>query len=116
MFSFALASIPGPSSDSLDIAIVAKDNVVVKLDNEHIRVMEITLPAHSVGPLHWHPGHAVYYLTEAHLRNTPTDGAPILIDVKPGDTTWTETVTHVTENLGANVAHFIMIEIRSAKR
>jgi len=87
-------------------------NHPVPFENNRVRVLRTILPPHVKSPQHQHPPYVVVYLTELHTTMAMADGRVIDNPRKPGDIAWRDALTHVTENIGENVAMEIQVELK----
>lgn len=60
----ASAAEPCEWPPSLDAVVAASGNHKVLLENEHVRVLEVTVPPHSIEPLHAHCWPSTLYVQE----------------------------------------------------
>src|SRR5262249_6250508 len=73
-----------------DGTIAARDKYHVVMENEYVRVVRVTYPAHSSGTMHAHPapGALIVPLTDQDARVTGQDGSTREIHVKAGEVRW----------------------------
>lgn len=94
-----------------DAATVTPKVVKVKLENDHVRVLEfISDPGDKEG-WHTHPAFVVYVVTGGTLRINTPDGKSSDVERKTGDILYLEPVTHTTENIGKTRLHAILVEL-----
>lgn len=101
------------------VALVPAQDVVkvsethkVLLENEHVRVLDFHVkPGEKVG-MHSHPASVVYYLTDAKVKYTYSDGRTQERTVEAGTAFWIDPVTHDVQNVGANEFHGLHIELK----
>ncbi len=94
-----------------DAAAVTPKVVKVKLENDHVRVLEfISDPGDKEG-WHTHPAFVVYVVTGGTLRINTPDGKSSDVELKTGDIRYREPVTHTTENVGKTRLHAIIVEL-----
>lgn len=98
-----------------DMVKVAPKNTKVLLDNDQVRVIEVTLKPGDKLPMHSHPANVVYFVTGGKTKTTMADGKVTDVDHKPGEAIWSEAVTHSNENMGANTAKALVVELKTAK-
>lgn len=84
----------------------------VLLDNDVVRVIELEIPAGEVIPWHSHPDHTIYAITDAKIEITDKDKAPVIAEIKAGESMFIPKVTHMAKNLGATSAKMIVTEIK----
>ena len=101
------------AASAQDPVKVAPNAYQVLLENEHVRVLDVRLPAGGKSPMHSHPAYVVYALSDGKVRFTPPKGKPEEIDIKAGQATWRPAETHAVENIGPDV-HVLNIELKGA--
>ena len=85
------------------------------LENDYVRVCEVTFKPGAKMPMHSHPGHVIYWATDGKLNVTTPDGKTVELDGKAGDAMWSPPVTHAGENIGTADVKLIVTEIKSVK-
>lgn len=96
-----------------DAAKVAPNMVKVLLENDEVRVLEfIVKPGENTG-MHSHPNYVVYFLAAGKMQITLPDGTTSEMDVKVGDTRWSDAVTHNNKNIGKTESHAIVVELKT---
>jgi oxalate decarboxylase/phosphoglucose isomerase-like protein (cupin superfamily) len=96
-----------------DAAVVTPKVVKVKLDNEHVRVLEaISNPGDKEG-MHSHPANVVYVVAGGKLRISTPDGKTNVLDLKTGDVLYRAPVTHAAENIGTTKVDVIIVELKT---
>lgn len=87
---------------------------IVKLDNEHVRVLEWTIKPGDKELIHTHPAWVTYFLTSGKLRILGPDGKVLRErEFKEGDTFWNKPEKHAIENIGTTVVRAIIVEFKS---
>jgi hypothetical protein len=86
--------------------------VKLKLENEHVRVLETVSNPGDKELMHSHPANVVYVIEGAKLRVTTADGKTTEVELKTGDTIWREPVVHSAENIGTTRFHAIIFELK----
>jgi beta-alanine degradation protein BauB len=82
------------------------------LENERVRMLEVTFaPGDSIG-MHSHPDHAVYAITGGKLRVTTSDGKTQVADLKAGDPIWFPAIIHGAKNIGATKLKLVVVELK----
>ncbi|HVL38361.1 MAG TPA: cupin domain-containing protein [Fimbriimonadaceae bacterium] len=95
-----------------DPHVVGPDIYKTKLQNERVRVYEITFkPGASIKP-HRHPDHVVYVLTAGTLSIQEGNKAPVTMNGKAGDTFFLPAQTHSAKNIGKTTMKALVVEIR----
>ena len=82
------------------------------LENDRVRMLEVTFaPGDSIG-FHSHPDHAVYAVTAGTLRVTTADGKTQVAALKAGDPIWFPAVTHAAKNIGTTTLKLVVVELK----
>ena len=105
----ATASLPGSAQD---LAKTAGGNAKVVLDNDKVRVVELTMPPGSSTGMHSHGDSLVVFLTGGTATQALADGTTRQLEQKPGTVIWNEPVTHDTKNTGKALVRTLVIELK----
>jgi hypothetical protein len=95
-----------------DLVQVMPDDVKVLVDNDRVRVLDVTHKPGVKEPMHSHPAYVSVNLSDTKVRVTTPDGKTVEKVRKAGETTWSEATTHALETLGADGSHVIVIELK----
>jgi quercetin dioxygenase-like cupin family protein len=95
-----------------DVAVVNPKTIRVKLENEHVRVLEATIKPGYKEKQHSHPSSIVYVLSGGKVRNHLPDGTTSEATYTAGQTVYRDPVTHWAENIGKTTLHLIVVELR----
>ena len=109
------ASLCGGAVSAQDMAQAAPKNAKVLLDNDQVRVIEVTVKPGETIPMHSHPANVVYFVTGGKTKTTLADGKVTETDHKAGDAIWSEPVTHSNKNVGTATTKALVIELKTAK-
>src|SRR4026208_2156795 len=101
---------------SQDPVKVAPKNVKVVFENNRVRVLEVRIKPGEKIPMHSHPTHLVYTLSDFKGKYSSPDGESTLIVGKTGAWSWTEAITHDSENVGTTEIHAFAIELQEPPR
>jgi beta-alanine degradation protein BauB len=93
-----------------DAVTVQPENNKVLLENDRIRVIEVTFGPGTPLKMHSHPAHVVYFIESGKATFTTPDGKVTEVDVKPGTARWSDPVTHKVEVAGPTRA--IVVELK----
>jgi hypothetical protein len=105
-----------PSAQAQDSVVVAPQLHKVLIDNDKVRVLEVTLKPGDKIPMHSHPGGYVSMaLTGAKARFVNADGKTADREMKANEPTWSDAVTHTAENIGTNETKVIVVELKVPK-
>ena len=108
-----------------DAPIAVADKYRVDFENEFVRVVRVTYPAHAGGAMHAHPapGALIVPLTDQDARVTGQDGSTREIHVKAGQVRWAVATpgkdrstfsAHAEENLADRPFEILRIEPKPA--
>lgn len=88
----------------------------VILENEHVRVLDVHLPAGQKVAMHSHPANTVYYVTDGKIKVTTPDGKTVVREPKAGTAVWSGPVTHAVENVGTAEVHLVQTEMKETAK
>jgi len=88
------------------------DNYKVLEENEHVRMLEMIVPAGASDVLHSHPNEAVYFITGGKARVT-VDGEQMEMELPDGASMLHEAWTHEVTNIGDTEIRAIIVESKS---
>ena len=88
------------------------DNYKVLEENEHVRMLEMIVPAVASDELHSHPNEAVYFITGGKARVT-VDGEQMEMELPDGASMLHEAWTHQVTNIGDTEIRAIIVESKS---
>ena len=94
----------------IDPVEVSPDNYKTLLENDAIRVVEMTLPAGAKDEVHSHPNETVYFITGGKVKIHLEDGNVVDAELPDGHVMYNEAWTHQVENVGSTVVHAIIVE------
>jgi len=97
---------------SLDPVTLDPEHHPILIDNARVRVIRTILEPHLKSPMHEHPHYVVVYLTELHTTMKMADGKEVDNPRRPGEVAWRDALKHETENIGAQTAVEIQIELK----
>lgn len=101
---------------SADPVVVSPDVYTVRLDNEHVRVLEMRLPAGRGDRPHGHPNEIVRFLTPGTARITLANGQVVEKAVTAGEELWNAPWAHQVQNIGTSDLHAVIVELKEAPR
>ena len=84
----------------------------VLLENDKVRVLEIHMKPGEVSSQHWHPAHVLYIFDDCKVKFSYPEGEPEELELKAGQTFWSDALTHEPENTGAVEAHALAVELK----
>ena len=84
----------------------------VLFENDRVRVMEVRIAVGETSGMHEHPPCLVYALGDAKVRMSLRDGTSRDVDIKKGETTWSEGGWHEVHNIGQTEDLGIIVELK----
>ena len=99
-------------AQSLDPAVVNAEMEHVRLENNHVRVIEGVLQPDDKEQMHSHPAFVVYMIAGGRIRNNFADGKVVEAELKTGDVLYREPQTHWVQNIGTTTIHFLLVELK----
>jgi quercetin dioxygenase-like cupin family protein len=107
----------------LGVVALAQDPVKVDpgmnkvvLENDRVRVYEVTNPPGGTLKMHSHPAHVVYFLDAGSAKFTTADGKVTEAKLKAGEALWSEPVTHSVLNTGTKPLRAVVVELKEKKK
>ncbi|MEX2374608.1 MAG: cupin domain-containing protein [Dehalococcoidia bacterium] len=95
---------------NIDAAQASPECYSVMLENDHVRVLDMRIPAGQSDETHSHPNETVYFVTGGKARINMPDGQSVELDIPDGHIMWHEPWTHRVENIGTTEIHAIVVE------
>jgi quercetin dioxygenase-like cupin family protein len=93
-----------------DAAKVAPHIYKVILENERVRMLEVTIGPGERSELHSHPGYCFYLLSGGRVRFTDPSGETGELELPEGAAMWRDAEEHATENVGDTTVRAIFVE------
>ncbi|MEE9285133.1 MAG: hypothetical protein V3V35_05310 [Dehalococcoidia bacterium] len=94
----------------IDPVTASPKNYKSLMENDAVRVLEMTLKAGEIDQVHSHPSETVYFVTGSKVRIHLSDGEKMEADIPDGHVMWHEEWTHQVENIGATDIRAIIVE------
>ena len=86
----------------------------VRLENEHVKVVENLYEPGEESPLHTHASPRVVYVLDGGELELESDGAINRVTLEPGQTVWRPAETHVVRNVGRTSVRVLETEVKAA--
>ena len=103
------------ASKSRPDALKAAPNIyTLLLENERVRVFSLLFKPGDVAPMHSHPDHVAYALSDGKLRITTPEGKSDDLDIKAGQTVWLPAQDHEAVNIGSTDTRLVVTELKKA--
>jgi quercetin dioxygenase-like cupin family protein len=111
----AFAEPPPATKGPVDALISSPGNFKLLLNNDHVRVLQYTLPPGSLDHWHTHPPRVGYILSGAKIRVTEADGSHEDYDEKTGEIYWDGfSPLHDTLNIDTKPYIALLVEVKGA--
>jgi quercetin dioxygenase-like cupin family protein len=95
-------------SDPLDVA----SNVYkLKMENDRVRVFDVTFKIGDKAVMHHHPDHVVYVLEGGKMK-LASEGKTDILDLKDGDAMFLNAQSHEAENIGQSTLELLVVELK----
>jgi hypothetical protein len=94
----------------IDPVTASPHNYKPLLENDQVRVLEMTLKAGEMDHRHSHPSETVYFVKGAKVKIHLPDGEVVEADLPDGHVMWHEEWTHQVEHVGASDLYAIIVE------
>lgn len=98
--------------ESRDAVEAAPEVYKVVLENDRVRVLEVTGAPGVVSPMHGHPDSVMHALNAADILVTTAGGEAKRFKIPAGATFWTAETAHSVENVGSEAVRFIRVELK----
>ncbi len=99
----------------IDPVEVSPNNYKILLENDQVRVLEMSLKAGEKDVMHSHPSETVYFITGSKIKVHLPDGEVAELDPPDGFVMWHEEWTHQVENVGTSDLKAIIFEPKQQK-
>jgi len=86
------------------------------LDNERVRVLEVTVKPGEATAFHSHPDYTVYVIEGGMVRffSTPADTG-VAVELKTGSVSWHGAEVHSGKNVGTTTLRILVTELKEPK-
>ena len=95
-----------------DPLVVNSKTIVLKLENDRVRVLEATLKPGDKEQVHSHPAYVIYVIEGGKVRTHGIDGTAVEAEFKTGDVIYRDPVTHWAENIGKTTIRLELVELK----
>jgi beta-alanine degradation protein BauB len=93
---------------------VAPDHYKVLLENDRVRVLEVTVKPGEKTAKHSHPVNVIYSFNDAKTKFT-VGGKSVVRELKGDTALWGAAETHTGENVGTTETHVLVFELKGSK-
>jgi quercetin dioxygenase-like cupin family protein len=98
------------TNQTIDAVKVSPKHYAVLLENEHVRVLDMRVPAGESDEVHSHPSETVHFLSGGKVRIHLPGGEAPEMEIPDGHVMWHEAWTHRVENIGTTEIRAIVVE------
>ena len=95
-----------------DTLVVNAETTKLKLENDRVRVLEVTLKPGAKEKVHSHPAYLIYIIEGGKIRNHAADGTSSDLEFKTGDVAFRDPLTHSAENIGKTTIRVHVVELK----
>ena len=87
----------------------------IRLENDHVRVVQNRYAPGAESPLHTHKyPRVVYVLAGGEVELETADGQQTRVRLEPGQTIWRPAETHIVRNVGRTTVRLLETEVKVA--
>jgi beta-alanine degradation protein BauB len=90
---------------------VASNVYKLKMENDRVRVFDVTFKIGDKAVMHHHPDHVVYVLEGGKMKLT-SEGKTDILDLKDGDAMFLNAQSHEAENIGQSTLELLVVELK----
>jgi len=98
--------------ESRDAVEAAPEVYKVLLENDRVRVLEVTGVPGTISPMHGHPDSVMHAFNAADIQVTEADGESRRVEIPAGATFWNPATEHSVENVGSETVRFVRVELK----
>lgn len=84
----------------------------VEFQNDRVRVLRIKYGPNEKSVMHAHPASVAVFLTDGQTKMTLPDGKTSVLNIKAGQSQWSDREQHLPENTGGKPFELILVEFR----
>ncbi len=96
--------------DYIDPVVASPNNYKLLMENEEVRVVEMTLKAGEIDNEHSHLPETAYFISGGKIKIHVPDADAMEADIPDGHVMWHEPWTHRVENVGTSDVKAILVE------
>jgi quercetin dioxygenase-like cupin family protein len=111
-----MAAVVSPLAVAQDPVKVAPTVYKPILDNERVRVLDVTVKPGETIPFHAHPDYSVYIVAGGMARffSSAADTG-VAVEMKSGVATWHDAEVHSAKNVGTTTIRVVVTELKEPK-
>ena len=97
----------------LDPKDVANNVYTFIMENERVRVFNVTFEPGEIAAMHHHPDHVVYVLRGGKIKLT-SEGKTNVLDLETGKAIFINEQNHEAENIGQSTLELLVVELKKS--
>lgn len=98
-------------NQNIDPMIVASDVYKQIMENDRVRVLEMTFKPKDKLVMHHHPDHLIYVLKGGKIKIN-SEGKSNVLDLKENQAIFLEAQNHEAENIGDTTLDLLVVELK----
>ncbi len=99
------------TENMLDPLEVAGNVYKLKMENDRVRVFDVTFHIGDKAMMHHHPDHVVYVIEGGKMKLTSGNKTDVL-DLVDGDIIFLNAQSHEAENVGQSTLELLVVELK----
>ena len=99
------------TENMLDPKDVAKNVYHFIMENERVRVFNVTFKPDEIAAMHHHPDHVVYVIKGGKMKLT-SEGKTDVLDLETGKAIFIKEQAHEAQNLGLSTIELLVVELK----
>jgi quercetin dioxygenase-like cupin family protein len=113
LIGFSAFAVTAGLAHAQDWLAVSPQGKTLKLENAHVRVVEISMAPGQKEPIHTHPANFAHVLSPAKLKVTYIGGPSEVFEPKAGDVLWSDPEgPHTVENVDTKPFKALLVEMK----
>jgi quercetin dioxygenase-like cupin family protein len=85
----------------------------ILLENDRVRVLEVRIKPNGKSKMHSHPPNVIISLSNSKIKMKYPDSSNHVVELKNGDTIWSDGDIHEIENIGTTDDYAIIVELKN---
>jgi quercetin dioxygenase-like cupin family protein len=110
---FAATSLLCTTALAEDAITADPDHYVVEFENDKVRIIRIKYGAGEKSVMHTHGPNASVIVVGGEMRMTLPDGTSEVVELKAGETGWSDQDEHLPENLSDSPVEVVLVELKN---
>ncbi len=99
------------TENMLDPLDVASNVYKFKMENDRVRLFDVTFRIGDKAVMHHHPDHIVYVIEGGKMKLT-SQGKTDVLDLKNGDAIFLNAQSHEAQNIGQSTIQLLVVELK----